>query len=114
MLRWRRLVKPQDLAWILLFAALVYSLWHEDPYEAGYRDIYAVGPLAALGIAQILEPKIPALASVRGRVVWIILKLVLAFVFIGYTGAITSRYWWIMLLPVVSARHGEPPREWGD
>src|SRR5215469_14977916 len=103
MFRWLRLIKPQDLVWVLLFAALVFSLRHEDPFEPGYRDIYAQAPLIALAIAQILEPKIPALASTRGRVFWIVLKLALAYIFIGYTGAITSRYWWILLLPVVTA-----------
>jgi signal transduction histidine kinase len=52
---------------------------------------------------QVLEPKIPALASRRGRVFWIVLKLMLAYIFIGFTGSITSHYWWVMLLPVVSA-----------
>src|SRR5690348_10336720 len=59
--------------------------------------------MAALAVVQILEPKIPALASTRGRVLWIILKLLLIFLLIGYTGGITSRYWWLMLLPVVTA-----------
>ena len=81
--------------WLLLFGALAYTL--------PYHDVFDIGPLAALAIVQVLEPKIPALASTRGRILWIVLKLVFAYVFIGFTYSIDSRYWWVMLLPVVSA-----------
>jgi signal transduction histidine kinase len=101
---WLKVIKPQDVVWVMLFASLAYSLQHTDPYdEEGYSDIYALAPLIALAIAQVLEPKIPALASTRGRIFWIVLKLALAYLFIGFTGGITGRYWWIMLLPVASA-----------
>jgi len=52
---------------------------------------------------QILEPKIPALASTKGRVAGIVLKLVLGYVLIGETGGIESRNWPVLLLPVVTA-----------
>jgi len=93
--KWIRLVRPQDVMWLLLFGALAYTL--------PLHDLYDLGPLVALGIAQVLESKIPALASTRGRILWIVLKLVLAYLLIGYTGGISSRYWWVLLLPVVSA-----------
>jgi signal transduction histidine kinase len=93
--RWIRSIRPQDLVWLLLFGAIAYRLPRHDVFE--------IAPLTALAIVQVLEPKIPALASTRGRVFWIVLKLALAYLFIGYTGAITSRFWWVMLLPVVSA-----------
>jgi len=79
----------------LLFAALAAN------YQIG--DAFEIVPLALLAIVQILEPKIPALSSTRGRVVWIVLKLVLGYVLIGYTGTIESRYWPVLLLPVVTA-----------
>jgi two-component system, NtrC family, sensor histidine kinase HydH len=93
--KWIAVIRPQDLVWLLLFGVLAYTLPH--------RDIFDIGPLVALAIVQMLEPKIPALASTRGRVLWTVLKLGFAYVFIGFTGSITSRYWWVMLLPVVSA-----------
>jgi two-component system, NtrC family, sensor histidine kinase HydH len=93
--KWIGLIRPQDLVWLLLFGALAYSLPH--------HDVFDIGPLVVLGILQVLEPKIPALASTRGRIFWIVLKLVCAYLFIGFTGSITSRYWWVMLLPVLSA-----------
>jgi two-component system sensor histidine kinase HydH len=95
--RWIRLVRPQDVVWLLLFAALVVTL------PAEFMDVFGMGPLVALGLVQVLEPKIPALASTRGRVFWILLKMVLGFVLIGYTGGIQSNYWLVLLLPVVSA-----------
>jgi K+-sensing histidine kinase KdpD len=60
-------------------------------------------PLTALGLLQLLEPKVPALASRRGRIGCIVLKLVLGYLVIGYTGAIESHFWLVLLLPVVTA-----------
>jgi signal transduction histidine kinase len=93
--RWLRLVRPQDLVWLLLFAALAAAPQIGDAPE--------IVPLALLALVQILEPKIPALASTRGRIVWIVLKLALGYVLIGYTHGIDSRYWPVLLLPVVTA-----------
>jgi signal transduction histidine kinase len=93
--RWIRYIRPQDVAWALLFGALAAT--------SEYLDVFVVVPLVALAAVQILEPKIPALASRRGRIVWIVLKLALGYLLIGYTGAIASNYWLVLLLPVVSA-----------
>lgn len=97
LLRWLRLVRPQDVVWVLLFAGLIATL----PPE--YFDAFSVVPLVALGLVQVFEPKIPSLASTRGRVFWILLKVGLGYVVIGYTGSIRSNYWLVLLLPVVSA-----------
>ncbi|MBZ5582561.1 MAG: hypothetical protein LAQ30_10230 [Acidobacteriia bacterium] len=94
--RWRPLVRAQDFAWLLLFAALAITI------PNNVRDIYAIAPLAALAVVQVLEPRIP-LDSTRGRVSWIVLKLVLGYLLIGFTHAIDSRYWLILLFPVVTA-----------
>jgi len=94
---WVRQVRPQDFVWILLFVALATTS------EKEYLDFYAMAPLAALAVAQVLEPKIPGLASTRGRVFWIALKLVLGYVVIGFTGSIESHFWLVLMLPVVSA-----------
>jgi signal transduction histidine kinase len=93
--RWLRLIRPQDLVWLLLFAVLAA--------HCRIGDLPEIGPLALLAVVQILEPKIPALASTRGRILWIVLKLVLGYVLIGYTGGIESEYWPVLLLPVVTA-----------
>jgi two-component system sensor histidine kinase HydH len=93
--RWIRLVRPQDIVWLLLFGAIAFTC--KD------HDFYAMAPLAALFAVQVMEPKLPGLASPSGRIFWIIAKLVLGFLFIGYTGGIRSPYWLVLLLPVVSA-----------
>lgn len=92
---WIRLIRPQDLLWVAIFSAALAT--------TEYRDAFEIVPLAALGVAQILEPKLPAIQSTRSRVFWIVLKLILTFLLIGFGGAINSRYWPALLLPVVSA-----------
>jgi signal transduction histidine kinase len=89
------LIRPQDLLWVAIFSAALAT--------TEYRDAFEIVPLAALGVAQILEPKLPAIQSTRSRVFWIVLKLILTFLLIGFGGAINSRYWPALLLPVVSA-----------
>ena len=92
---WFRLVRPQDLVWIPLFVALAAT--------SEILDVYVVVPLVALGLVQVLEPKIPALASPRGRWAWILLKLALVYLVIAFTSGIESNFWLLLLLPVVSA-----------
>ena len=92
---WFRLVRPQDLVWVLLFLTLAAT--------SEFVDSLAMVPLAALGLVQLLEPKIPALATRRGRIGCIVLKLVLGYLVIGYTGSIESHFWLLLLLPVVTA-----------
>lgn len=92
---WKRLVRPQDLAWLLLFTALALA----DPN----RSTEELQLLTALGLLQVLESKIPFLTSPRGNLLSIGLKLLFGFLLIGVTGGITSLYHLILLLPVVSA-----------
>src|ERR1051326_1684116 len=92
--RWTRWVRPPDFVWILIFGALIYTADLGDPSE--------IVLLITLAAVQVLEPKIPALASTRGRWLSILLKLILGYLLIGITGGLVSRYWIILLLPVVS------------
>ena len=50
---WFRLIRPQDFVWIPLFIALAAT--------SEILDVFVVVPLVALGLVQVLEPKIPAL-----------------------------------------------------
>src|SRR5262249_19118075 len=84
-----------DFVWLLLFGALASSSPSSEPWE------FAL--LGALAVVQIVEPKVSGLASARGRVFWIGLKLTLGYLLIGYTGGLASRYFPVLLLPVVSA-----------
>ena len=93
--RWMRLIRPHDFVWVLVFAVLAATTDHGDFFE--------LAPLVLLGIAQILEPKVPVTPTNRSRVFWIILKLALGYVLIGFTHGIDSPYWGVLFLPIVSA-----------
>jgi len=92
---WSRYIRLQDFVWPVLFAVLAAT--------SDILDVYVLAPLAALAVAQILEPKIHFVVSPRGRILWIVVKLALGYVLIGYTRAIESTFWLVLLLPVVSA-----------
>src|ERR1022692_102537 len=101
--RWTRLIRPADFVWLAIFAVLVVTAL-EYPYRNRENEIqgpYEFVPLIALGAAQMLEPKIPRIPSRRSRVFWIVAKVVLSFLLIGFTGAVVSNYWPVLLLPVV-------------
>ena len=92
---WFRTIRPQDLVWIPLFFALAAA--------SEMLDGIVIGGLCALFLVQVLEPKLNVLASTRGRVLWILLKLGIVYFLIGFTGGIDSTFWVLLLLPVVSA-----------
>lgn len=92
---WRSLVRPQDFVWVLLFAALIAT--------APTGDFSEISMLVAFAAVQVIEPRIPALQTSKGLFFWIGLKLALAFLLAGYTGGLISRYWLLLMLPVVSA-----------
>jgi signal transduction histidine kinase len=85
---WRRYVRPQDFVWLLLFSALAAFSPAGSPMVAGL--------LAALGVVQVLEPRIDARLSVG-------LKLVLCYGLIYFSGGVASSFYIILLLPVISA-----------
>jgi signal transduction histidine kinase len=95
LIRWSRLIRPQDAVWVLLFILLAIT--------SEIRDGWVYSMLAALGAVQVLESKVPALGTTRGRVFGLIVKFALCFLLIGYTFGIDSRFWLLLLLPVVSA-----------
>ena len=84
---WRRFFRPQDFVWLLLFSALAVFSPDRSPIVASL--------LAALGVVQVLEPRIGPLTSV-------LLKLALCYVLIGYSGGVTSSFYLILLMPVIS------------
>jgi signal transduction histidine kinase len=95
LLRYFRLTRPQDFVWLLLFAVLAVT--------NAEGDVSEIALFAALAVAQVLEPKIPAHPSMRSRIFWIVMKLLLGYLLIGYTGGVESHFWLVLLLPVVSA-----------
>lgn len=90
-----RWVRPQDAIWVVLFAAL--GTFGPD------LSIQAMVILSVLGLFQILEANVEFFASPRGAAVAFSIKLVLCYVLLGWTDGVSSSYYWLLLLPVVSA-----------
>src|ERR1700716_875122 len=95
MLRWVRLVRPQDVVLLVLFAALTATRPTLDASE--------IALFLALAALHVAEPRVPFLGTRRGKVLWIVLQLFFSYLLIGLTGAVNSPYYLILLLPVVSA-----------
>lgn len=91
---WLRLIELQDLVWVLLFAAIIVLNPEQDPSE--------IAMLVALAAVQIAESKF-ALNRSTGKVLWNLLKLVIVLLLIGYTHGVTSPYYLLLLLPMLSA-----------
>jgi two-component system sensor histidine kinase HydH len=89
-----KIVRPQDLVWILLFGVLAFYGPEGGPVTTAV--------LLLLGFIQVVEPKIPFFASRWGGLAAFLLKLGLWYVLMGWTEGIASSYYWIMLLPVMS------------
>jgi signal transduction histidine kinase len=90
-----RLLKTQNLVWLLLFAAIVAFGPERSPI--------ATVLLLTLALFQIIEPEIPAFTATTGQVGAILIKLLLGYLLIGFTDGVASSYYFILLLPVVSA-----------
>jgi signal transduction histidine kinase len=85
---WRRYVRPQDFVWLLFFSALAIFSPERHPVT--------LAALGALGVVQVLEPRLGAIPSV-------VLKLALCYPLIGYGGGISSSFYLVLFLPVISA-----------
>jgi two-component system, NtrC family, sensor histidine kinase HydH len=85
----------QDLVWLTLFAIMAAAGPVREP---GFILL-----LFLLAVLQVLENKVPLFAPPRGSVFANLLKLALGYFIIGFTYGINSSYYWILLVPVVSA-----------
>jgi two-component system, NtrC family, sensor histidine kinase HydH len=90
-----QVVRPQDIVWLLLFGVLAFF----GP------DASAVTAFTLFGLAimQVADPRIAFFRTKSGSVVSFLIKLALWYVLMGWTDGIKSSYYWIMLLPVMSA-----------
>jgi len=89
-----RYIHPQDLiVWVLLFAAV--AILGPD------RSSGSIALLCALGVFQIVEQRVQTIP--HGGVVSYLVKLALCCMLIDWTGGIASRYFWVLVLPVISA-----------
>jgi two-component system sensor histidine kinase HydH len=85
---WRRYARPQDFVWLLLFSALAAFSPERSPA--------VIALLAALGVVQVLEPRL-------GSIPAILLQLALCYLLLGYSHGVSSSFYLILLLPVISA-----------
>jgi signal transduction histidine kinase len=83
------------IVWLLLFAAMAVA--------SPVPDAPSLTMLTGLGIFQFLEQRMTFFQTPRGIVAAVGIKLVLCYLLIGYTGALNSSYFMILLLPVVGA-----------
>ncbi len=97
---WVRRLRPQDLIWVVLFAAL--AVFGPD------QSTITVIVLILLGLLQILEANVDVLSSTRGALISFAVKISLCFFQIGWTDGIASGYYWLLLLPVLSASASLP------
>ena len=91
----RRWLQARDLVWFALFAALGAVTPNPAPQE--------IAVLICLCVLQVAEPRIPWFTTDRGTVIAALLKIALSWVLIGWTGAISSTYWMILFLPIVTS-----------
>jgi signal transduction histidine kinase len=81
--------------WLLLFAAMAVA--------SPVQDAPSLTMLTGLGIFQFLEQRMRVFQTPKGMAAAVGVKLVLCYLLIGYTGALNSSYFLILLLPVVGA-----------
>lgn len=85
---WRRHIRLQDFVWLALFAVIAVVSPERSPQ--------VLVPLVAIGLVQVLESRI-------GPKAVIVLNLALCYPLIYFSNGISSSYYVILLLPVVSA-----------
>ena len=90
-----KLSGPQDIVWIALFAVL--AVYGPDLTKE------STTVLVGLGLMQVIEPKIPFFGSRAGAIISFLIKLGLWYILMAWTDGIQSSYYWLMLLPVMSA-----------
>jgi len=93
--RWTQWFRPHDLVWLLLFAVIAATGPNRQPAF--------ILLLFALAILQVLERKLAVFAPPGGSVLANLLKLALCKGILLYTGQVNSSYFWILLVPIVSA-----------
>jgi two-component system sensor histidine kinase HydH len=93
--RFWKIVRPQDIVWIALFAVLAIYAPDRTPESTSF--------LLGLGLVQVVEPKIRFFQSRQGSILSFLIKLVLWYLLMGWTDGIASPYFWLVLLPVMSA-----------
>ncbi len=93
--RWWQVIHAHDVVWLALFGVIAGTGPNRDP---GFVFV-----LFLLAFFQMAEPRIPHFTTPPGSFAANLLKLGLGFDIVRRTGGITSSYYWMLLIPVVSA-----------
>lgn len=88
-------VRPLDVVWLLLYAALALA--------GPVRSAAVIEVLTGLAALQLIEPRLPWFSTRDGTLTLVLLKLFLAWLLIGVTESIASSYYLILMVPVVAA-----------
>jgi two-component system sensor histidine kinase HydH len=94
---WRQSIHGNTMApaW-LVFSGLMAAL------GPSHTPI-AISLLLSIGVFQIVATRLPAFASTRGHVASFAITLMLCYLLMFYTGLIQSSYYWMLLVPVITA-----------
>ncbi len=87
-------MKPriQDIFLLLMFGALLVLA-----HDASERVL-----LGVLALLQLIEGRVPQLGTERGRAISVVLQLTVGYLLIGYTHGISSPYYLLLFLPLIS------------
>jgi signal transduction histidine kinase len=86
-------LRVQDVLLTLMFGVLIVLA----------HDISERSLLVGLAVLQLIEGRIPFLATLPGRATSVALQLIIVYLLVGYTGGVASSYYLMLLLPLVSA-----------
>src|SRR5580693_417795 len=86
-------VRVQDVLLTVMFGALVFLA----------HDIWQKSFILGLATLQLVEGRIPFLTTLWGRTTSVVLQLTIVWLLVGYTGGVTSYYYLMFLLPLLSA-----------
>jgi two-component system sensor histidine kinase HydH len=86
-------LRIQDIFLTVMFGALIFLA----------HDISEKSLILGLAVLQLVEGRIPFLTTLSGRTASVVLQLMIAWLLVGYTGGVTSSYYLMLLLPLLSA-----------
>ncbi len=87
--------RAEDLVWLVLFSGL--AVFNTE------KNYPAIIILIVMAVFQVAEPKVPAFSSHKGQIAGSAIKLILAYLLIGYSDTFESNYFLILFVPVISA-----------
>src|SRR5580658_2128091 len=85
-------LRVQDVLLAVMFGVLIFLA----------HDISEKSLILGLAVLQLVEGRIPFLTTLRGRTILVVLQMMIIWVLIGYTHGVDSRYYLMLLLPLLS------------